>query len=132
MALKRRIATDRAPQPAGPYSQGIQVGNRIYVAGQRPADPVTGRIVGDTVEEQTRQVLLNIQAVLEAAGARLDDVVKSTVHLADLGDFDAFNRVYETFFTEPYPVRTTVQSVLRGIKVEMDVIAEVDGPADGA
>ncbi|MCL6442417.1 MAG: Rid family detoxifying hydrolase [Alicyclobacillus sp.] len=125
MAKFRKIETPNAPKPAGPYSQGLKVGNRVYVAGQGPLNVQTGE-VPEGIEAQTRQVLLNIQAILEAAGASLSDVVKVTAHLADLQDFARFNAVYETFFTDPYPVRTTVGSALNGILVEIDVIAELD------
>ncbi|HHV53781.1 MAG: Rid family detoxifying hydrolase [Synergistota bacterium] len=122
--MKKEIRTKNAPMPAGPYSQGIIVDNRIYVAGQGPLNPATGK-VPEGIEEQTRQVLKNIQAILEAGGAKLDDVVKVTAHLADLKYFTAFNEVYKTFFKEPFPVRTTVGSQLKDILVEIDVIAEL-------
>lgn len=122
--MKKEIRTKNAPMPAGPYSQGIIVGNRIYVAGQGPLSPATGK-VPEGIEDQTRQVLKNIQAILEAGGAKLDDVVKVTAHLADLKYFTAFNEVYKTFFKEPFPVRTTVGSQLKDILVEIDVIAEL-------
>ena len=121
--MKKQIRTDKAPMPIGPYSQGLIVGNRIYVAGQGPLDVISGR-VPEGVSSQTRQVLNNIRAILEAGGSSMDEVVKTTVHLADLKDFEAFNEVYQEFFTEPYPVRTTVGSQLYGILVEIDVIAE--------
>ena len=122
--MKREIRTDRSPDPIGPYSQGLVVGNRIYVSGQGPLDPATGKSP-DTIEEQTRQVLTNISNILQAGGATMDQVVKATVHLADLEDFHAFNDVYREFFNAPYPVRTTVGSALLGILVEIDVIAEL-------
>jgi len=122
--MKKEIRTKNAPMPAGPYSQGIIVGNRVYVAGQGPLNPATGK-VPEGIEDQTRQVLKNIQAILEAGGAKLDDVVKVTAHLADLKYFTAFNEVYKTFFKEPFPVRTTVGSQLKDILVEIDVIAEL-------
>lgn len=122
--MKKEIFTERAPQPIGPYSQGLIVGKMIYVAGQGPLNPETGRIP-ETVREQTRQVMTNIRTILDAGGATMDNVVKSTVHLADLEDFKAFNEVYEEFFKPPFPVRTTVGSSLLGILVEIDVIAEV-------
>ena len=122
--MKQEIRTDKAPLPIGPYSQGLLVGNRIYVAGQGPLDPETGK-TPETVEEQTHQVLKNIKNILEAGGATMDNVVKSTVHLADLKDFNAFNEVYKEFFNLPYPVRTTVGSSLLNILVEIDVIAEL-------
>ena len=122
--MKREIRTDKAPQPIGPYSQGLVVGNMIYVAGQGPKNLETGK-TPETIGEQTRQVMTNIKMILEAGGATMDNVVKSTVHLADLKDFQAFNEVYREFFTAPYPVRTTVGSELPGILVEIDVIAEI-------
>jgi len=119
---KTAIRTTRAPQPAGPYSQGIIANGFLYTAGFGPQDPDTG-VVGDSVADQTRQVLRNISAVLAEYGLSLDDCVKTTVHLADLADFAEFNRAYEEFFTEPYPVRTTVGSQLANILVEIDVVA---------
>ncbi|TVY00308.1 RidA family protein [Paenibacillus cremeus] len=124
MTMKKEIQTLLAPGPVGPYSQGIQVGNRVYVAGQGPLNPETGT-VPETIEEQTRQVLTNIQNILTAAGATMDHVVKVTAHLSDLKYFDAYNSVYEQFFSRPYPVRTTVGSQLDNILVEIDVIAEI-------
>lgn len=121
--MKKQIRTEKAPMPIGPYSQGLVVGSRIYVAGQGPLDVISGR-VPEGVSSQTRQVLTNIRTILEAGGFSMDEVVKTTVHLADLKDFEAFNAVYKEFFTEPYPVRTTVGSQLYGILVEIDVIAE--------
>lgn len=125
MMAKKEIKTDRSPQPMGPYSQGLVAGNRVYVAGQGPKNPETGTIA-PTIEEQTRQVMNNLKNILEAGGATMDNVVKSTVHLLRLEDFQAFNKVYSEFFTAPYPVRTTVGSaLLGGILVEVDVIAEL-------
>lgn len=122
---KKEIKTDKAPRPAGPYSQALVVGGRVYVAGQGPTDPATGT-KPDGVEAQTRKTLTNLKNILEVAGATMDNVVKSTVHLANLDDFAAFNVVYQEFFTAPYPVRTTVGSaLLGGILVEIDVIAEL-------
>lgn len=123
--MKERIVTDQAPQPVGPFSQGLKVGRRIYVAGQGPVNART-RTIPEGIAAQTAQTLDNVRAVLEAGGAGMDDVVKATVHLADMSLFKAFNAVYETYFSEPYPVRTTVQSGLPGILVEIDVIAELD------
>ena len=122
---KTAIVTTNAPQPAGPYSQGIVSGDLLYTAGFGPQDPANGNAVSPDVKEQTRQVLRNIQAVLAEHGAALDDVLKSTVHLADLADFAAFDEAYAEFFSEPYPVRTTVGSQLANILVEIDVVARV-------
>lgn len=122
--MKQPVHPENAPKPLGPYSPGLIVGNMVFVAGQGPLDPATGSTVGDSIEEQTHQVLTNIRSILEASGASMDDVVKSTVHLANLEDFGGFNAVYREFFAEPYPVRTTVGSaLLDDILVEMDVIA---------
>jgi len=114
------------PQPAGPYSQGIEANGFFYTAGFGPQDPTTGA-VADTVAEQTRQVLRNVQAVLAERGLTTSDCIKATVHLADLADFAEFNEAYEEFFSEPYPVRTTVGSQLANILVEIDVVAVLPG-----
>jgi reactive intermediate/imine deaminase len=116
--------TTNAPQPAGPYSQGIEANGFFYTAGFGPQDPATGA-VADSVGDQTRQVLRNVQAVLAERGLTIDDCVKTTVHLADLADFAEFNAAYEEFFSAPYPVRTTVGSQLANILVEIDVVAAV-------
>lgn len=119
---KTAFRTTNAPQPAGPYSQGIEANGFFYTAGFGPQDPATGK-VAESVADQTRQVLRNIQAVLAERGLTLDACVKSTVHLADLADFAEFNEAYAEFFSEPYPVRTTVGSQLANILVEIDVVA---------
>ncbi len=124
---KAAVHTSKAPQPAGPYSQGIVANGFLYTAGFGPLDPDTGTTT-ETVAEQTRQVLRNLQAVLAERGATLDDCVKTTVHLADLADFDEFNNAYREFFAEPYPVRTTVGSQLSGILVEIDAVAVLPAP----
>jgi 2-iminobutanoate/2-iminopropanoate deaminase len=121
--MKKELKTNKAPVPAGPYSQGIQFGNIIYTSGQGPIDTATGKVQGDTIEEQTAKTLDNLIYILEQAGATFEDVIKTTVHLSDLADFQAFNKVYKKYFNEPYPVRTTVGSALLGIKVEIDVVA---------
>jgi len=121
--VKQQITGKRVPRPTGAYSPGLRVGDFIFVSGQGPLDPESGQVVGTTIEEQTRQTLSNIQAILEAAGAAMDDCVKVTVHLKDINDFARFNKVYETFFGDPKPTRTTVQSGLEGILVEIDAIA---------
>lgn len=116
------ITTTGAPAPGGPYSQGIIAHGLLFTAGFGPQDPVTGA-VAPTVGEQTRQVLRTIAALLAEAGATLDDVVKATVHLQNLErDFAEYNAAYQEFFSEPFPVRTTVGSQLIGILVEIDVV----------
>lgn len=122
---KKEVKTNKSPQPIGPYSQGLVVGNRIYVSGQGPMDPATKKMA-EGIEAQTRQVMTNLKNIIEEAGGTMANVVKSTVHLANLDDFEVFNKVYSSFFETPYPVRTTVGSaLLGGILVEIDVIAEL-------
>lgn len=120
---KTAVRTDQAPQPAGPYSQGVEAGGFFFTAGFGPQNPAAGGAVADSVAEQTRQVLSNVQAALAERGLGLDDCVKVTVHLADLADVAEFNAAYAEFFTAPYPVRTTVGSQLANIRVEIDAIA---------
>ncbi|AEB11077.1 RidA family protein [Marinithermus hydrothermalis] len=119
-----RVQTDRAPQAIGPYSQGIQAGPFVFVSGQIPFTPSGERVSGG-IEAQTRQVLENLKAVLEAAGSGLDRVVKVTAYLADMNDFEAFNRVYGEFFQEPYPARAVVEvaRLPRDVRVEVECIA---------
>jgi 2-iminobutanoate/2-iminopropanoate deaminase len=123
--MREAIATDRAPQAIGPYSQAVRAGNQIYCSGQIPIDPATGTIIDGDIAVQTRQVLTNLSKVLEAAGVSLDHVVKTTVYLADMNDFAAMNGVYGTFFSSPAPARSTVQAARlpRDARVEIDVIA---------
>lgn len=123
--MREAIATDRAPQAIGPYSQAVRAGNQIYCSGQIPIDPATGLLIDGDISVQTRQVLTNLSRVLEAAGTSLDHVVKTTVFLADMGDFAAMNAVYATFFSSPAPARSTVQAARlpRDARVEIDVIA---------
>ena len=122
---KQQIRTTSGASPIGAYSQGLRVGEFIFVSGQGPLDPATGKIVGETVEEQTARVLENIKAILAAGGATMADVVKVSAHLSDLGLFDRYNKVYATYFPDPKPTRTTVGSQLLGILVEIDAIAYV-------
>ncbi len=120
---KQHITTDGAPQPRGAYSQALRAGDFVYVAGMAGFDPVSGELAGETIEEQTARTLENIKATLEAAGATMADVVKSTVHLSDLRLFPRSDAVYAPYFPDPKPVRTTVGSQLPGIRVEIDVVA---------
>lgn len=124
--LKTAIVCETAPEPAGPYSQGIVSGDLLFTAGFGPQDRSNGNDVAATVGEQTRQVLRNVQAVLAEYGATMDNVLKVTVHLADLADFAEFNEAYGEFFRAPYPVRTTVGSQLANILVEIDVVARLN------
>jgi 2-iminobutanoate/2-iminopropanoate deaminase len=123
---KQVIQTDKAGPPLGAYSQGMRAGDFIFVTGCGPIDPATAQVTGETVEEQTEVVINNLEAILEAGGATLADVVKATVHLADETQFPRFNEVYARRFPEPRPARTTVGSGLRqvpGMLVEIDLIA---------
>ena len=121
---KKIIATDKAPQAIGPYSQAILANNTVYCSGQIPADPVTGEFP-ESVEEQTAQCLKNLAAVLEAAGCTLNDIVKTTVFLKDMNDFAAMNGVYASYFSAPYPGRIAVQVVKlpRDARVEIEAVA---------
>ncbi len=123
--VKEIIATDRAPQAIGPYSQAIRAGNLVFASGQIPIDPATGDFVAGGVAEQTEQVLRNLAAVFGAAGVGLNQVVKTTVFLADMEDFTAMNEVYGRFFKEQPPARATVQAARlpRNAKVEIEAIA---------
>ena len=123
--MKEIIATDRAPQAIGPYSQAVRAGNLVFASGQIPIDPATGQFVAGGVAEQTEQVLKNLKALFEAAGVGLDQVVKTTVFLADMDDFVAMNEVYGRFFSEAPPARATVQAARlpRDARVEIEAIA---------
>lgn len=122
---KQQITTTTGASPMGAYSQGLRAGDFIFVSGQGPIDPATGKIVGETIEEQTARTLDNLKAILEAGGATMADVVKVTAHLTDLSNFAAYNKVYATYFPDPKPVRTTVGSQLLGMLVEIDAVAYV-------
>ena len=120
------ISTQKAPAAIGPYSQAIKVGNLVYTSGQIPIDPATGSLVEGGIKEQTRQSLTNIKAILETARLSLNNVVKTTVFLAEMGDFTDMNSVYAEFFSEPYPARSAVavKTLPKGALVEIEVIAE--------
>lgn len=123
------ISTDDAPPSIGPFSQAIRDGNRIYVSGQGPVDPETGEIVEGTIGEQTARTLENIDAVLQAAGRSLDDVVKATVFVQDMDDYDEINEVYADYVSSPYPARSAVQveDLPIDIGVEIEVVASARG-----
>lgn len=120
----KRISTDKAPAAIGPYSQALDTGNMLFISGQIPIDPATG-VMPEDVEEQAKQVLTNIQNILAEAGLTMQNVVKTSVFLADLGDFAKVNEVYASFFAEPYPARSCVQvaAIPKGAKVEIETIA---------
>ncbi|MFI6501755.1 RidA family protein [Nonomuraea typhae] len=122
--MKKELRTTEGAAPIGAYSQGLVVGDFVYTSGAGPLDPVTGEVVGEDVAAQTHRTMQNLGAILAAHGLGFDDVVKATVHLQHLKrDFAAYNEVYKSYFTEPYPVRTTVGSDLMDILVEIDFVA---------
>ena len=126
--MRQAIATDKAPKAIGPYSQAVKAGSLLFCSGQIPLDPRTGLLIEGDIAAQTRQVFTNIGAILQAAGASFDHVVKTTVFLADMNDFAAMNDVYATFFASPAPARSTVAAagLPRGARIEIDVIACLD------
>jgi 2-iminobutanoate/2-iminopropanoate deaminase len=128
MAKEKIIHPDRAAGfVTGAYSDGVIAGDFLFVSGQAAVDFKTSRFILGTIEEETRRTLDNVKSIIEAAGATMNDVVKCTVHLSDIKDFDAYNKVYAEYFTGIKPARTTVQSVLaEGIKVEIDAIVKLN------
>lgn len=129
MKKSKIIHPERKPGfNTGAYSDGVVAGGFLFVSGQAAVDFNTSSFVLGTIEEETHLTLQNIKAIIEAAGATMDDVVKSTVHLADINEFDRYNKIYSEYFTGIRPARTTVQSVLaEGIKVEIDCIVKLPG-----
>jgi 2-iminobutanoate/2-iminopropanoate deaminase len=125
--IRETISTDKAPKAIGPYEQAIKIGDFVYTAGQIPIDPKTGDLVVGAIAEQTRQVLENLKAVLEAAGSSLDKAIKATVFLKNLGDFAALNEVYGEYLGKAKPARSTVAvaDLPRGALVEIDLVATV-------
>ncbi len=122
---REQIATGAAPAAIGPYSQGIAAGGLVFASGQIPLDPITGQIIEGDIRAQTRRVLDNLQAILEAAGTSLDQVVKTTVFLAHFSDFAAMNEVYAEYFTSAPPARSTVPvaELPRGALIEIEAVA---------
>ena len=123
--MRDRIQTDNAPKAIGPYSQAIKANGFVYASGQIPLDPATMQIIEGGIREQTDRVMNNLSAVLKAAGSSLDQVVKTTVFLSDLGDFAEMNEVYGRYFGEVPPARSTVQvsRLPRDVRIEIDVVA---------
>ena len=122
---KEIVRTDTAPSPIGPYSQAVHAGNLIFVAGQGCVNPRTGQREDGSIQAETRQVMENVKAILEAAGASMQDVVKTTCFLADINDFQAFNAVYAEYFPSEPPARTTIQAARlpNDIRVEVEAVA---------
>jgi len=125
--MAREIYTEEAPQPIGPYSQAIKVGSFLFISGQIPINPRTGRLVKGGIREQAEQVLKNIRAIVEAAGGTMRDIVKVTVYLSNLNDFGEFNEVYSKFFKKPYPARVVIEAskIPRNALLEIEAIAYI-------
>jgi len=123
--VRQAVSTEAAPKAIGPYSQAIRAGELLFVSGQIPLDPATGVLVDGDIATQTHRVFANLKAILEAGGASLDRVVRTTVYLADMDDFVAMNEVYATYFSAPAPARATVQAARlpKDARIEIDVIA---------
>jgi 2-iminobutanoate/2-iminopropanoate deaminase len=125
--MKSAVSSPDLPGPVGPYSPAVRAGEWLFVSGQIPVNPGTGRLVEGGVQAETRQVLENLRTLLGSAGLSLADVVRTTVFLADMNDFQAMNEAYADFFAQPYPARTTIQAARlpRDVSVEIDAIALV-------
>lgn len=126
---RQPIHSDAAPAAIGPYSQAVRAGDTLYLSGQTPLDPATGEIVAGGIDAQATRVFENLKAVLAAAGASFDDVVRVAIYMTDLGNFGAVNEVMKKYFREPYPARSTigVAGLPRGAAVEIDLIAATRG-----
>jgi 2-iminobutanoate/2-iminopropanoate deaminase len=124
---KRAISSDQAPAAIGPYSQAIASGDFLFLSGQIPLDPKSGKVVSGSIEDETRRVMENLSAVLAAANATCDDLVKTTIYLIDMDHFAAVNEVYATYFSATPPARATVQvaALPKGVRVEIDGIARL-------
>ncbi len=131
--MKKIISTTDAPAAVGPYSQAVRVGSTIYCAGQIPLDPKSGQIVSGGIDAQARRVLDNITAVLKAEGLTFENIVKTTIFLTDLGDFQTVNEIYGSYFNQQPPARSTVQvsALPKGANVEIEVIAVADEGGSG-
>ncbi len=126
---KEIISTTNAPQAIGPYSQAVKTNNLMFISGQIPMDPSTGNLVEGSIEDEANQVLKNLKSICEAAGYSLDDAVKITIFLTDLGNFAVVNDVMKEHFSEPYPARATVEvsGLPLGVNVEIEAIISTDG-----
>lgn len=126
--MRQAVSSRSAPAAIGPYSQAIRAGSLLFVSGQLPIDPATGSLVDGDIAAQTHRVFKNLAAILEAADASLDHVVRATVYLADMNDFAVVNEVYGSYFSAPAPARATVQAARlpKDARIEIDVIASLD------
>jgi 2-iminobutanoate/2-iminopropanoate deaminase len=127
--MKKIISTSEAPAALGPYSQAVRMGSTIYCAGQIPLDPKSGQIVSKDISEQTRRVLDNISAILKAEGLSFEHIVKTTIFLTDLADFQTVNEIYASYFKQAPPARSTVQvaALPKGARIEIEAIAVAEG-----
>jgi 2-iminobutanoate/2-iminopropanoate deaminase len=125
--MKQIVVAQNAPRPIGPYSQGIRIDNFVFTSGQGPTDPKTNTVVNGSFEDQVRQTLNNVRAILTAAGTDLTRVIKVNVYLSDMNNFAAFNEVYKEYFHGIYPCRTAIEAKLpAGFSVEVDCIATIE------
>jgi 2-iminobutanoate/2-iminopropanoate deaminase len=127
--MKKIISTNEAPAAVGPYSQAVRIGSTVYCAGQIPLDPKSGQIVSKDISEQTRRVLDNISAILKAEGLLFENIVKTTIFLTDLADFQTVNEIYASYFKQAPPARSTVQvaALPKGARIEIEAIAVAEG-----
>ena len=127
MGRKEAITSPTAAPAIGPYSPAVRAGNLLFISGQIPLDPATGQLIDGDIRAQTTRVLDNLRELLVAAGADTSDVVRTTIFLADLGDFATVNEIYATYFQQPYPARATVQvaRLPRDVRIEIDAIAHL-------
>ena len=127
--MKKIISTSEAPAAIGPYSQGVRVGSIIFYSGQIPLDPKTGQVVSGSIEIQTRRVMENIGGLLKAEGLTYDNIVKTTIFLASMGDFQTVNEIYGSYFKQAPPARSTVQAgaLPKNVGIEIEVIAAASG-----
>jgi len=125
--MKRVIKTDKAPKPIGPYSQGILVGKLLFISGQIPVVPETGELIKGDIERETEQILKNIKAIVEETGGGMDNIVKTTIYITDVGNFSKVNETYGKFFQKEPPARATVGSNLpKGVDIEIEAIAVLE------
>ncbi len=127
MSRKQAVITSQAPAAIGPYTQAVRAGGWLFISGQIPIDPGTGEMIAGDITAQTTRVLENLRAILKAAELGMDSVVRTTVYLADLGEFSKMNEIYRRFFPDPFPARSTVEvsALPRGARLEIDAVAIV-------